>query len=344
MVSKQFPPTAMDLFSGCGGLTLGLKLAGYRVLAAVEVDRKAQATYELNHPDVRLYRQDIRGLDPGEVLATENIEVGQLDLLAGCPPCQGFSRLRTKNRCISVEDPRNDLIAEFIRFVAVVLPRNVMLENVPALAADWRFSRLRKELSKLGYKSTYEVLDAASYGVPQRRKRLIMLASLCGVPKIRSGSGSLVTVRDAIGNLCPPFGSSDALHALPESRSRRVRALISRIPKDGGSRGDLPVDEQLACHRRSSGFSDVYGRMAWNRVAPTITSGCHNPSKGRFLHPSEDRAITLREAALLQGFPISYQFDVRHGKEAIALMIGNALPPPFIAAHASGLLGSPNIV
>lgn len=339
-MSKNIPPIAIDLFSGCGGLTLGLKLAGYRVSAAVEFDHKAQATYALNHPDVRLYRQDIRSVDPEKVLLAAGIAPGQLDLLAGCPPCQGFSRLRTKNKCISVKDSRNDLIAEFIRFVAVMQPRNVMLENVPALAADRRFSRLRRDLSKLGYESTHDVLDAASYGVPQRRKRLIMLASLDGVPAIRPGNDALVTVRDAIGELGSPVGSSDALHALPESRSQKVRDLISQIPKDGGSRKDLPVDQQLACHRRSDGFSDVYGRMAWNKVAPTITSGCHNPSKGRFLHPSEDRTVTLREAALLQGFPISYQFDVRHGKESIALMIGNALPPSFIAAHASGLLNA----
>ena len=337
-MSELLPPTAIDLFSGCGGLTLGLKQAGYRVLAAVEVDPKAQETYAMNHADVHLYRQDIRDVDPLQVLAGAGIAPGFLDLLAGCPPCQGFSRLRTKNKCISVKDHRNDLVAQFVRFVCVLRPRNVMLENVPALAADKRFSKLRRELSKLGYESAYQVLDAASFGVPQRRKRLIMLAARGVTPVISSGGQGTVTVKQAIGWLGSPADSADSLHALPESRSQKVRDLISRIPKDGGSRKDLPMNEQLACHQRSNGFSDVYGRMAWNKVAPTITSGCHNPSKGRFLHPSEDRTITLREAALLQGFPASYRFDVRHGKESIALMIGNALPPPFIAAHASGLL------
>ncbi|MCL6560156.1 MAG: DNA cytosine methyltransferase, partial [Firmicutes bacterium] len=110
--------------------------------------------------------------------------------------------------------------------------------------------------------------------------------------------------------------------------------LIRRIPKNGGSRTDLPEEYRLACHKRCNGFKDVYGRMAWDDVAPTITGGCFNPSKGRFLHPEEDRAITMREAALLQGFPRRYKFPATDNKSAVAWMIGNALPPPFIAAHA----------
>ena len=116
--------------------------------------------------------------------------------------------------------------------------------------------------------------------------------------------------------------------------------MIRRIPKDGGSRTDLPEEDQLDCHKRCNGFKDVYGRMAWSEVSPTITSGCFNPSKGRFLHPEEDRAITMREASLLQGFPRQYKFPAGSGKSAIAMMIGNALPPPFIAAHARRVLNS----
>jgi len=146
-----------------------------------------------------------------------------------------------------------------------------------------------------------------------------------------------VTVRDAFKNLEAPSKTSDVLHQVNERRSQAVRDLIALIPKNGGSRSDLGDEYQLACHKRSDGFRDVYGRMAWDEVAPTITSGCQNPSKGRYLHPSYNRTITIREAALLQGFPMDYQFDLAHGKEAIALMIGNALPPPFIAAHATDL-------
>lgn len=329
--------TAIDLFSGCGGLTCGLKDAGFRVVAAVEIDANAQATYKLNHPDTRLYETDIRKLDPADVLEDIALESGELDLLAGCPPCQGFSRLRTKNKRTAVKDDRNNLVNSFALFVKAMLPKTIMLENVPALGKDGRFTRVKGKLRKLGYQITVHVLDAADYRVPQRRKRLIMLASRVHIPEIAAKAQGHVTVRRALKGLGPPSKSKDKLHGIPESRSAAVRDLIARIPKDGGSRLDLGKRFQLACHKRSDGFKDVYGRMAWDDVSPTITSGCHNPSKGRFLHPQQNRAITLREAALLQGFRKKYKFDITHGKEAIALMIGNALPPPFIAAHAGAL-------
>jgi DNA (cytosine-5)-methyltransferase 1 len=328
---------AVDLFSGCGGLSYGLQQAGFEVLAAVEIDPKAQQTYRLNHPSVRLYAQDIRKIGPSEMMAAVGLVQGQLDLLAGCPPCQGFSRLRTKNQKTAVTDNRNNLVAQFVRFVKAMQPKTVMLENVPSLAKDGRFTRLRNELTALGYDIVYQVLDAADYMVPQRRKRLIMLASRVHAPFIAQKSEKRLTVRDAIGEVEAPSKSKDKLHALGERRSDAVKKLISLIPKDGGSRSDLGESHQLECHKRTDGFFDVYGRMAWDEVSPTITSGCHNPSKGRFLHPSRNRTITLREAAMLQGFPKDYKFEVSHGKEAIALMIGNALPPPFIAAHGGAL-------
>ncbi|VTU18186.1 DNA cytosine methyltransferase [Variovorax sp. RA8] len=329
--------TAIDLFSGCGGLTTGLRDAGFSVVAAVEIDAKAQITYQLNHPEVFLYKDDIRNLNPHDVLSNAGLRFGELDLLAGCPPCQGFSRLRTKNQRAFVEDSRNDLVIEFLRFVKLTNPKSIMLENVPALAQDGRFSAMNDSLKALGYKTVVQVLDAADYRVPQRRKRLIMLASRVHEPVVAPIRRNRITVRDAILGLDAPSRTKDKLHAIPERRSSAVKELIKRIPKNGGSRSDLGQDYQLDCHKRSDGFRDVYGRMAWDDVAPTITSGCHNPSKGRFLHPSQNRTITLREAALLQGFPRDYRFDVSHGKESIALMIGNALPPPFIAAHAGAL-------
>jgi len=343
---KNVGPTlhAIDLFSGCGGLSLGLKGAGFTVVAAVEIDRKAQETYRLNHPNVRLYPQDIRKLDPALILIDAELKVGELDLLAGCPPCQGFSRLRTNNKMTSVSDARNDLVEDFLRFIEVMQPKTVMLENVPALAKDARFLEMRSRLHSLGYQTVVQVLDAADYSVPQRRKRLIMLASRVHTPVVAGKARKRLTVREALKGMADPKRSRDKLHCLGENRSQKVRELIALIPKDGGSRSDLPARYQLDCHKRSDGFSDVYGRLAWDSVAPTITSGCHNPSKGRFLHPGQDRTISLREAAVLQGFPRSYKFDVVHGKESIALMIGNALPPPFITAHANsirvGLLGA----
>lgn len=328
---------AIDLFSGCGGLTAGLKSAGFAVVAAVEVDRKAQETYVANHPEVRLYSQDIRLLDPLLIAEQCGFGVGEVDIIAGCPPCQGFSRLRTRNRAVSVEDDRNDLVSEFLRFVSVLLPKTVMMENVPSLLADSRFDFIMKSLDALGYKCLATVVDASDYGVPQRRKRMIMLGSRIHDPVWVKPVSQRITVRDTISCLEAPSRSKDKLHALPERRSQPVKELIALIPKNGGSRKDLPPERQLACHLRSNGFKDVYGRMAWDDVSPTITSGCHNPSKGRFLHPSRNRTITLREAAMLQGFSRSYKFDVSHGKEAIALMIGNALPPPLIRAHAASL-------
>jgi DNA (cytosine-5)-methyltransferase 1 len=338
--------SAIDLFSGCGGLSLGLKGAGFAVAAAVEIDRKAQETYRLNHPNVRLYAEDIRKLDPLQMLQEVGLKVGELDLLAGCPPCQGFSRLRTKNKVTSVRDDRNDLVEDFLRFIEIMQPKTVMLENVPALARDPRFVGMQSQLHALGYQTVVNVLDAADYSVPQRRKRLIMLASRVHVPMVADKAPKRLTIRQAFKGMAAPGRSRDKLHDLGESRSQKVRDLIALIPKDGGSRSDLPPKFQLECHKRSDGFKDVYGRLAWDDVAPTITSGCHNPSKGRFLHPGQDRTISLREAAVLQGFPRSYKFDVTHGKESIALMIGNALPPPFITAHANairaGLLESSN--
>lgn len=328
---------AIDLFSGCGGLSRGLKDAGFAVKAAVENDVKAQHTYKLNHREVRLYAEDIRNVEAATVLRDLNLEIGELDLIAGCPPCQGFSRLRTRNQQVYVEDERNDLVAEFLRFVIAMRPKAVMLENVPSLGKDHRFVSMRNQLMANGYKTEVRVLDAGDYGVPQRRKRLIMIASRVHKPEVAPPVFSQTTVRDAFRGLEAPSGSRDKLHAFPERRSEAVKALIALIPKNGGSRSDLGDAYQLPCHKRTNGFHDVYGRMAWDALSPTITSGCHNPSKGRFLHPSFNRTITLREAAVLQGFPRTYKFDIAHGKEAIALMIGNALPPPFIAAHAGVL-------
>ena len=334
--ARRHRPLAVDLFSGCGGLSVGLKKAGFRVGAAVEIDERARTTYALNHPEVRLY-EDIRRLSARELLRSLQIKRGQLDLLAGCPPCQGFSRLRTLNGSKSVRDPRNNLIFEFLRLIRALRPKMVMLENVPSLEKDERFQDVLQSLTASGYRLTAGVLNAGDYAVPQRRRRLILLASRIHEPAIAPKSRRKRTVRDAISALERPATTSDAVHGVPERRSDEVKAMIRLIPRNGGSRTDLPKRYHLECHTRSNGFRDVYGRMAWDEPAPTITSGCINPSKGRFLHPSQNRTITLREAALLQGFPKRYRFDVAHGKERIALMIGNALPPPLIAAQARPL-------
>ncbi len=327
-------PRAIDLFCGCGGLTLGLKQAGFKVIAGVDNNPLAVRTYRRNHRHVRVWACDIGRLPVSKVKKALGLRKGDLELLAGCPPCQGFSTMRTLNGSLRVKDARNELLFEFQRFVKHLRPRAVMLENVPGLADDVRFRRFVKQLEGMGYIGSYRVLDAADYGVPQRRRRLIYLAGYKMAIPFAARVGTVKTVRNAIGGLPKAGKSGDAIHDMSERRSKKVKEMMRRIPKNGGSRTDLPKRDQLECHKRCDGFKDVYGRMAWDKVAPTITSGCFNPSKGRFVHPRENRAITMREAALLQGFPRRYDFPATHGKLALALMIGNALPPPFIRHHA----------
>jgi DNA (cytosine-5)-methyltransferase 1 len=333
---KRF--TAVDLFAGCGGLTEGLQQGGFRVVGAIEVNALAATTYRANHPDVQLWEEDIRKITAREVLRRLGLRRGQLDLLAGCPPCQGFSTMRTKNGHLMVEDPRNDLIREFSRLLKGLLPKAVMMENVPGLMTDERFFTFRNHLLSLGYKHVhYGVHNARDYGVPQRRRRLILMA-VRGCPiELPSKASCTSTVRTAFDGLSKAGSSGDPVHDMPEHRSAKVRMLIAMIRKDGGSRKELPLASQLECHRRCDGFKDVYGRMAWDDVAPTITSGCFNPSKGRFLHPEEDRCMTMREAALLQSFPQNYLFPDLSSKQAVALMIGNALPPEMIRRFAGSV-------
>lgn len=333
---KSDKPIAVDLFSGCGGLTQGLKMAGFNVIGAVEIDHLSVETYKDNHKEVLVKKIDIKELDPVEFMQELDIEEGELDLLAGCPPCQGFSKMRTLNGGRAVEDPRNDLIKDFLRFVKIFKPKTVMMENVPGLADDKRFKNFCKDIKELGYIGKHSAFNAADYEVPQRRLRLIYLAGYKKHIPFAEKSEDVKTVRDVISKLEPAEKSGDRIHDFPENRTEKVKKLIEKIPKNGGSRTSLQDEDQLTCHKNCTGFKDVYGRMAWDVPAPTITSGCFNPSKGRFLHPVKNRAITMREAALLQGFPKSYKFN-KGGKIAVAEMIGNALPPPFIAAHAGSI-------
>jgi len=327
-------PKAIDLFCGCGGLTLGLKKAGFKVLGAVDNDNLAVETYRANHKEVEIWEEDIQTLSVEKVKRKLGIKKGELDLLAGCPPCQGFSTLRTLNGGKRIQDGRNKLLLEFQRFVEGFLPKTVMMENVPGLAKVRRFKSFCKKLEELGYKVKHDVLNAAKYAVPQRRRRLLLLAGRDGEIVFAKEARCRRTVFDAIGDLAAAGKSRNKLHNLPEKRTKKVLALIKKIPKNGGSRKDLGKRSQLACHKRCDGFKDVYGRMSWDKVSPTITSGCTNPSKGRFLHPKEHRAITLREAALLQTFPKTYYFDPEAGKGVVAALIGNALPAEFVRRHA----------
>jgi DNA (cytosine-5)-methyltransferase 1 len=330
--------TAIDLFCGAGGLTCGLKQAGFQVIAGVELNPIAAQTYRINHPEDLLIEGDISKVNRNKLMLELQLKPGELDLLAGCPPCQGFSSHRTRNQSTAVEDERNDLIFELMKFTKKFLPKVVMIENVPSLSKDSRMDEVIYLLRKLKYKINEECLqikDTANYGVPQRRKRMILIASRFGFVEHPMKVKQRVTVKSCINNLPKPGEGNDPLHDYTSKRSRRIMEMISLVPKDGGSRQQLPIEYWLECHKKNpEGYKDVYGRMAWDKVSPTITGGCINPSKGRFLHPSEDRAITLREAALLQTFPCDYQFSLNKGRDAAALMIGNALPPKFIYEHA----------
>lgn len=340
ITNQQLPPAkpkAVDLFSGCGGLTCGLDLAGFNVVGAIEMEKGAVDAYQLNFPQVHVWTKDIRKVTSNDMLSTLGLQKGELDLLAGCPPCQGFSTISTKNGKIVIDNENNNLVYQFLRLVKELRPKTIMMENVPALAADGRMVKFLIAIGKLGYYNgpdAVQVLDVSNYGVPQRRKRMVLLTSIKGPVTYAPPAEERATVRQFIGELPKPGDTGDAMHDVTERRSEGVIAKIKAIPHDGGSRSDLPDSMQLPCHQRCDGFKDIYGRMAWNDVAPTITGGCTNPSKGRFLHPDQDRAITPREAALLQTFPSDYKFTTPISKEKISLMIGNALPPLFIKAHA----------
>lgn len=336
---------AIDLFAGCGGMTEGLFAAGYKVVAAVEIDHNAALAYRANHErrGVVLYEEDIRQVDPHDIEQLLGSE--PLHLLAGCPPCQGFSTMRRKNKRGARRDARNRLVWEYVRFVEALMPITIMLENVPALAEYTDFKRAVAQLKRLGYIINYKTVNIAQYGVPQRRKRLVLVGSLLSKLEPATGNNRTVTVRATIGNMLLPEDSDDLLHRIFPHHTAHIQEQIRLTPHDGGSRLDLPEEYILPCHRKEGiGFKDVYGRLAWDKVSSTITGGCLNPSKGRFLHPEQDRCISAREAAMLQTFPKRYVFPVDLPRSAIALMIGNALPPAFckiqakkIAEHLDGV-------
>lgn len=332
--------TAIDLFCGAGGLTQGLKQAGFNVLGAVEVNSTFAESYMLNHPTTCLYTDDITNLKVSDMREKLLLEVGELDLLAGCPPCQGYSTIGTRNRG-EKNDPRNALVYQIVRFAKALNPKTIMMENVPVLASDGRMTSVLELLKDIGYHTDVKVLNMIHYDVPQTRKRMIMLASRLDNIEVENktvDANEYKTVRKAIGVLESTEESNDPLHNYVVRRSTHITEMISLVPKDGGSRTDLPDEYQLECHKKTTGFKDVYGRMSWDYPSPTITGGCISPSKGRFLHPEKNRAITLREASLLQTFPRNYKFSLSSGREGVATMIGNALPPAFIEHHARHLV------
>lgn len=334
-------PTMIDLFSGCGGVTAGFKAEGFKVLAAVEFNSVVAETYRLNHPEVILYVEDIRKIPPEKIQMQCGLRKGQLTVLSVCAPCQPFSK---QNRYRRNADDRASLVLEAIRFVEVLQPMFLFLENVPGLKQNSDIlGEFLGKLERLGYRlSTPTIVDAVDYGVPQFRRRLILLGTRLEMElRIPSpthaspndaaqlGKEKWLTVRDAFVGL-QDLNSGEKSEADPLHKARKHTALslerLRHIPHNGGSRESLPTEIQLACHRngRNVGYHDVYGRMNFDKPSNTLTTGCTNFTKGRFAHPIFDRSITPREAARLQTFPDSYRFH--GGYEQISAQIGNAVP------------------
>ncbi len=339
--------TAIDIFSGAGGLTVGLKRAGFEVAVAVEIEPHSLATYKANHPEVRCLQQDIATVSGTALLELAGTD--RIDLLAGCPPCQGFTSLTAKYR--NRDDPRNLLVLEMARLAEEIHPRAIMMENVPGLTrkGESLYVRMKARLQALGYCLTEGVLQVADYGVPQFRRRFVLLAGqgfkidfpvATHSDALADNLASWRTVRNAIRNMPEPLTLTEAKARGHVERSdwHVVRNLssanVSRLEsiKAGQPRMSIPEHLRPACHRDGYvGFSNVYGRMAWDRPSPTITGGCTTLSKGRFGHPVENRTISVREAALLQTFPRDYCLDTPL-IDRVCNMIGNALPCDFAEA------------
>ena len=318
-------PTAVDLFAGAGGATLGLSAAGYSILGAIEWDAIAASTYRLNHPDVHLVQKDIERVSATQFARDLGVSGDGIDLLKACPPCQGFSTL-AKNSDPST-DPRNELIKHTIRFVRALKPKVVLVENVPGLARDPRSDGLIQALNRLGYSAKKYIVDAAEFGVPQTRRRLIILAvkgRRVQLPEsLLPEKVEKTTVRQAFAAI---EASLDDPLSQPRRLSGKVAQRVAAIPFEG-NRFDLPEELRLACHVRlgvKRNATGSYGRMKWDRPSPTMTTRCTTPACGPFLHPEEDRPITLREAAALQMFPVQYRFVGSRGQ--VERQIGNAVP------------------
>lgn len=324
---KKTKYNAIDLFSGCGGLSFGLYKAGFNIKAALEIDEDAARTYIMNNKKTCVIKKDICDVSTAEI--KKKLNGKPLHLLAGCPPCQGFSSVRRLNG-VNKRDKRNDLIFEYLRFVKELKPYTIMLENVPSLLKYYKFKTMVKAIKKLGYSIDIKIINTKNYGIAQRRKRLVLVGSKLGDISIGVGKYKNRTVREIIGNIEPTSKTKDTIHKIYPKHSKRILERIKITPKDGGSWNELPKKYILKCHKGENvGFNDIYGRLKWDSVSTTITGGCLNASKGRFLHPTKNRTITGREAALLQSFPKSYKFPEDISITSLALLIGNALPPKF---------------
>lgn len=341
VIRKKDNPLSLvcvDLFCGLGGLTHGLIKGGVRVAAGIDIDRQCHFPYEENN-NAKFIEADVRNLSSDDLRLLW--KGGTHSLLAGCAPCQPFSTYSRKGRGTR-KDTKWELVADFGRLIREAQPDFVTMENVPQLVDHKVFTDFLEALH--GYRIWWDIIDCAQYGVPQTRKRLVLLASRLGpislLPPIVDENGVFIdedgnpaTVRNAISRL-PPLAAgetdpNDAIHSacsLSELNLRRIRAS-----RPGGTWRDWDESLIANCHRKDTGetYPSVYGRMEWDAPAPTITTQCFGYGNGRFGHPEQDRAISLREAAILQTFPETYRF-LQEGKRlryyVLGRMIGNAVP------------------
>lgn len=343
-------PTAIDLFCGAGGMSLGLQQAGFSVVCAADVWRIAVDTYEQNfaHPVICT---DLASCSASELKHLSGIGDLPVDIVVGGPPCQGFSIQRIGPDA----DYRNNLVFEFARLVTEIAPTFFMMENVPGLLGkrghlvlDSFFERI----DAAGYEAEAHIVNAADYGVPQIRRRVIVFGWKRGkgrpisLPLPTHSSQTHATVWDGIGDLPAPTAPGRHPAADPMHRVGRLSELnqqrLKHIPPGGGMQ-DLPVELRVNCHKSGAeniGHRYVYGRLAPDRPASTITAGFDSFTRGRFAHPREDRNITLREGARLQSFPDSFRFA--GNQEEIAAQIGNAVPPRLAQVLAGAFLSVVN--
>ena len=336
----------VDLFCGIGGLSYGMKSKGFKILAGFDLDATCQYAYETNN-DTKFVYKDIRTVTKDDIspLYSKNA----IKVLAGCAPCQPFSSYAFKKK---EKDPNKyDLLYEFGRLIEEVMPDIVTMENVTQIQNFKAKPVLQDFVDKiisLGYSVDVNRVFCPDYGIPQTRKRLVLLASRLGnislIPPTHD-KNNYITVRNAIGDLRPiaagETDKDDPLHrstALTPLNLRRIRATPY-----GGSWHDWPEELLLDCHKKKAGktYGSVYGRMEWDKPSPTMTTQCTGLGNGRFGHPNQNRAISIREAALLQTFPTSYKFFIDEGSVSIikaSRYIGNAVPPKLGEVIAQSII------
>ena len=340
-MSKSVPlqtASVVDLFCGAGGLSHGFKLEGFSLAAGIDLDESCRYPYEANN-GAPFLRKDVTDLTASEI--NRLFLPKRRRILVGCAPCQPFSVYNQKN-----DDPKWRLLNSFGKLIDQVRPDVVSMENVPRLLEFKNGGVFKKFVGILidaGYNVVWDVLYGPDFGLAQTRSRLVLLASLSGeieLPK-PTHRGRHRTVADEIGKL-PHLNhgendSRDSLHCA--SRLSETNVLRMKAAKPGGSWRDWQPELVTACHKEASGrgYSSVYGRMRWDEPAPTITTQFFGFGNGRFGHPEQDRALSLREGALLQSFPPTYEFVPIGEKiqfKAIGRMIGNAVPVKLAKAIA----------